>query len=195
MHHDAFGQLIYDQAAQLWRGRIPLPHLATYGAGQTHPLLPPADELFRTGSFPLTIQDEQGYGPSAQQAAALTFLHDNEEAVCRALAVALLKSSRAHRHWSDRLKKYRNSRVWGWAARWLIGEEYQSAEELRADVRCAGVEISALYVGVYAYVGFRFAAPWEYENGLSVVYHPDKGAIWGDARALHCVEEVETIDE
>jgi hypothetical protein len=188
MHHEVFGEILYDEEDAVWRGRCSLPAFAEYGR-------PPCDvpdepdEDFRRGVFPLTIRDESGAGPSPRQANAFRFLLQNEAEVCRAVAAQLLASYRLGRDWEERLKKYRDAPLLGRVVGWLIGKEAQTPEDLKPAARCAGVEVATLSAGEYAYLGFAFDTTWEIEHGLVVVYHPQKGAPWGDATALGSVTD------
>src|SRR5262249_57400529 len=127
------------------------------------------------------MQDETGAGPSLQQANTFQFLLQNGSDVCRAVVAELLGLYRRERSWVDRLDRYRPVPGLGRLIDWLVGEECRTPEDLKPFVRCTGLEISSAAAGGYAYLGFSFetAWGWEIEHGLSVVFHPVKGAWWG----------------
>jgi hypothetical protein len=187
MHHAVFGEVVYDEEDG-WRGRCSLPAFAEYGRPPCYVPAEP-DEDFRRGIFPLLVRDEAGAGPSPRQVNAFRFLRQNEGAVCRVVAAQLLASYRLGRDWEGRLKKYRGVPLLGRVVTWLLGKEVQTPEDLKLYARCVGVEVATESAGEYAYLGFSFATTWEPEHGLVVVFHPEKGAHWGDATALSAVAD------
>ncbi len=188
MHHEVFGEILYDADDFVWRGRCSLPAFAEYGRPPCY--LPDGpDEDFCRDVFPLTVHDETGAGPTPEQVNAFRFLLGNEAAVWRAVTAQLLASYRLGRDWEGRLKKYRDAPLLGRVVRWLLGQEARTPDDLRPYARCVGVEIDTLTAGKYAYLGCAFNTTWEPEHGLVVVYHPDKGAHWGDATALASVPD------
>src|SRR5207302_7557158 len=136
MRHDAFGDITYDQDDQVWRGRCALPVFAAYGRPPCDTLPDEPDADFLQGLFPLTIWDYTGHGPSPQQVEGWHFLRQHEPAVCLAVMRALLESYGADRGWVERLKKYQDSRLFGGVVRWIIGQEFETPEDLKPAVRC-----------------------------------------------------------
>jgi hypothetical protein len=193
MHHDGFGEIFYQEDDQVWLGRCHLPAFAEYGVPADGALEEPNADL-RDGFFPLTIQDPAGGGPSVPQANAFRFVERNEQDVCRAVMSGLLECYRSYYGpvwaWA---KERRRSWLLGWLARWLLEGEHTCPEDLKPVVRCTGVELSSLYRGDYAYAAFQFdtADGLDVEHGVSVVFHPEKGASWGDASAIHYIEEAD----
>jgi hypothetical protein len=196
MNHEVFGEITYDADDYVWRGRCRLPVFAAFGKPPCHVVLEePADD-FRKGVFPLSIDDDTGAGPSPQQVSGFRYLVDNEADVCQPVMAALLESYRALHAWVERVKPYRDSRLWGWLARWVVGvsEQYQAPDDLKPAVRCTGVEVSSLSAGAHAYLGFTFDAEWVIEHGVAVVFHPTHGTSWGDATALASLTEAGNLD-
>src|SRR5438067_1579785 len=130
MHHEVFGEVLYDPEDAVWRGRCCLPAFAEYGRPPCNVPAEP-DEGFRRGAFPLLVRDEAGAGPSPRQANAFRFLLQNEAAVCQAVAAQLLASYRLGRDWEARLKKYRAAPLLGRVVTWLLGKEVQTPEDLK----------------------------------------------------------------
>lgn len=190
MHHDAFGEISYQEDEQAWLGSCALPTFAEYGRDSENAVLPELDDNFRKGLFPLTIQDDMGSGPSSQQANTFRFLRQNETDVCRAVMAELLTCL------TESLGSQRTGGILGWLQR-RFGYELKTLEDLRPNVRCIGVEFSSSFVGEYAYVAFYFETIWGWENehGLSVVFHPEKGTFWGDGSALQYIEEADNLNE
>jgi hypothetical protein len=191
MHHEVFGEISYDPDSPSWHGTCALPAFAEYGR-EPNKLTVDDDENFRNGIFPLSIQDYRGTGPTAQQANAFRYLQQNELAVRQVVLTELLASYHAQQGWA---KPEGRSRFWGRVMRWLGAKPYETIEDLKPAARCTAVEISAFYVGDLAYLGFYFASTWEVEHGLTVVYHPEKGAFWGDGIAIADINEADNLDE
>jgi hypothetical protein len=192
MHHEAFGEIRYDPNSPAWEGTCALPAFAEYGREPYHIELDEPDENFRNGKFPLTIQDYTGKGPSVQQANSFRHLQQNEQAVRKVVMTELLASYLAERGWAKLDTQWP---LWGRFVRWLVGKQYETIEELKPAARCIGVEVSTLCVGDLAYLGFNFAAEWEYEHGLAIVYHPVKGAFWGDGTAISSITEADNFND
>jgi hypothetical protein len=184
MQHDLFGEITYDADDQLWHGRCSLPSFAQYDTDLADDDDELPEEEFRRGLFPLQIQDETGRGPSSEQEQAFRYLQENEPEVCRAVMSEVLASATAFMG--------KPGCAWGWARRLAQGP--QTLEDLRTALRCTGVEVSALHLGGYAYLGVEFLAYWEIEHGLAVVYHPQKGTFWSDATALSSIDEADNLD-
>ena len=55
------------------------------------------------------------------------------------------------------------------------------------------VIFSTLHAGGHAYCGFSFETDWEPEHGVTVVFHPEKQAFWGDRSALDDVSEADNL--
>ncbi len=187
MHHNVFGEIVYDEAAQAWTGACALPVFAEYGRPQpdNHMLSVPSPDFAR-GLFPLQIQDNERSGPTAQQANAVRYVREHEADVCRAVMTQLVEACDMKSGPIAWLQKRRESRWWSWLAR-LVGPEYKTPEDLKPAVRCIGLEVSSAFAGDYAYVAFHFETIFgtEGDHGLSVVFHPEKDVFWGDAMAIH----------
>jgi hypothetical protein len=192
MHHDVFGEIRYDPDGPWWQGTCALPLFAEYGREPCSITLQDTDENFRKGVFALTIQDDDGKGPSVQQANAVRYLQQNEQTVRQVVMTELLASYHEHRGWAklDTLWP-----LWGRFVRWVVGKPYETIDELKPAARCIGVEVSTLYVGDVAYLGFNFDAEWKYDHGLAIVYHPVKGAFWGDGIAIGNIIEADNFND
>lgn len=83
---------------------------------------------------------------------------------------------------------------WNRIVRWVAGKQFETIEDLKPAVRCIEVEVSTLHSEDTAYLGFAFSADWDYEHGLAVVYHPTKGAYWGDGIAITNITEADNFD-
>jgi len=197
MHHDVFGEILYNQDDLGWIGQCALPAFAEYGKEPTENLiLAEPDPRFARGVFALTIPDGSGAGPSARQANAFRYLLDNEQQVCLAVMTALVEACNMYGGPIAWLQQRRNSPLWGWLAR-LVGPEYKTPEDLKSAAQCTGVEVARHAVGDYAYIAFYFATIWgiEMEHGLSVVFHPEKGTSCGDASSIDYISEADNLDE
>jgi len=190
--HETSGEIDYDPDVPGWNGKCVLPAFAEYGCAPHHVLLDEPDEDFRQVVFPLTIQDYTGSGPSVQQANAILQLRQNERVVLRVVITELFASYRAERGWTNLEAQWP---FWRRLVHCLIGKPYETIEDLKPATRCLAVEVSTLYLGDTAFLGFEFAAQWEYEHGLAVVYHPAKGAFWGDGIAITSITEADNINE
>src|SRR2546423_2259616 len=184
VNHSLFGEIVYHCPDVQWTGRCRLPTFAEYGREANGALEDPNAD-FRQGAFPLTIQDDEGSGPSPEQESAFRYLTEHEPQVCQIVMTELLARYRSESAGWDWLRQ-RRSRAARWVAKWVLPPDYKTTDELRPVARCTGVEISAESTLVYAFVAFSFetADNMEVEHGLSVVFHPQKGAIWGDASAI-----------
>jgi hypothetical protein len=185
MNHLVFGEIVYSKHDTQWTGRCRLPTFAEYGREANGSLEEPDADL-RQAIFRLDIQDYEGNGPLPEQENVFGYLMEQEPQVCRIVMTELLAMYR-HHYGSWAWLRNRKSRAAKWVARWLLPPDYKTADDLRPVVRCTEVEISSASTRVYAFVAFYFetADYMEVEHGLSVVFHPQKGAIWGDASAIH----------
>jgi hypothetical protein len=190
MWHSDFGEIEYDRNGPYWVGTCKLPAFAEYGR-DPHSMLNEPDEAFRSGVFPLKIQDYTGVGPSERQVHAFRHLLQDEPSVCREVMTDLLESYLESRDWARTNTRWP---FWNRIVRWAAGKEYETIEELKPAARCIGVEVSSLCLGEDAYIGFEFAADWEIEHGLAVVYHPTNGAFWGDGTAITDIDEADNFD-
>src|SRR5262245_8512729 len=126
MHHDVFGDIVYNREDQEWTGWCSLPAFAQYGrlAADNHRLSEPPPE-FERGLFALSIQDESGGGPSNEQANALRHLVEHETEVCQTVVAELVKACDQQGGLLRWLNQRRQSRLWGWLAK-LAGPEYKT---------------------------------------------------------------------
>ena len=186
MHHNILGEIDYDVDLRAWTGACALPVLAEYGRLEpdNHNLLKPTPE-FNRGQFPFELLDETGEGPTPQQANAIRYVREHETDVCRAVVTQLVEACHHYGGILAWLQQRRESRTWGWLAR-LLGPEYKTPEDMKSAVRCTGFVVSTAFDGEYAYLAFHFETIFviESDHGLSVVFHPEKEAFWGDGLAL-----------
>jgi Ankyrin repeats (3 copies)/Domain of unknown function (DUF6985) len=163
MNHDVFGPISYKMRDQVWIGKCSLPRFAEYGSNPDEGQFWASEgDDFRQERFGLTIRDTTGDGPTKEQTNSFQYLKQNEAQVCEAVGAALLESAN-----------------YG-----VDPPRYHAAADLKPIARCTGVEFSTEHIGTHAYCAFSFDNIWEMEHGLAIVYHPDKGASWGDSTAL-----------
>ena len=191
MWHNVFGEIEYDRKDPHWEGTCKLPVFAEYGREPHSIVLDEPDDAFRSGVFPLRIEDYTGDGPSERQVSAFRHLQREEQSVCREVMTELLQSYLESRGWARTDTRWA---LWNRIVSWAAGKEYETIEELKPAVRCIGVEVSALCLGEYAYIGFDFAAEWDDEHGLAVVYHPTNGTFWGNGIAIGDITEADNFD-
>src|SRR2546427_5172490 len=89
MTHPLFGEIVYHRSDVQWTGRCRLPTFAEYGREANGSLEEPNAD-FRQGAFPLTIQDDEGSGPSPEQESAFRYLTEHEPQICQAVMTELL---------------------------------------------------------------------------------------------------------
>jgi hypothetical protein len=170
MREETLSDFHHDPARGCLVGHRPLPSLAGYGArpaegSQRLKRLPPEEHPGK-GFFRVELRDEERVGPTPEQERALAHLLEREEEVCAAVLGAVLEAHRA---------AYEDCHV---------DRRVRSVRSLKALVRCAGVEVARRHLGGQAYLGFHFYTDWPCERGLCVVFHPQRGAWWDDARGL-----------
>jgi len=184
VRHDVFGEIEYNADDQAWTGSCPLPVFAEYGKSDS--LLSEPSPDFARGIFAFTVQDETGAGPTAPQASAFRYLREREKDICHAVMMELIEAVDMRGGWIRWLQQRRASRLWGWMAR-LAGPEYTAPDDLKRAVRCTSFEVSGQSVGDYAYIAFYFETIFglEVEHGLSVLFHPKRETLSGDASAIH----------
>jgi len=184
MNHPVFGEIVYSKHDSQWTGRCRLPTFAEYGREDNGSLAEP-DAVFKQGLFELTLLDASGNGPLPEQENVYGYLMEHEPQVCQAVMIELLTAYREYYGNFDWIRR-RQSRFARWITKWALPPHYTTTDELRLVVRCTGVEISSDSTLVYAFVGFHFktADNMEVEHGLSVVFHPQKGAVWGTRSAI-----------
>src|SRR5262249_4468290 len=126
MHHDDFGEIVYDADLRAWTGWCALPGFAECGRAESQAnfLSTPTPELGR-GQFPLEIRDEDGSGPTLPQANAIRYVREHEADVCRVVLGHLVEACDMKGGPIVWLQERRDSRLWGWLAR-AVGPEYKT---------------------------------------------------------------------
>jgi hypothetical protein len=202
MQHNLFGKVSYSKNDHRWTGLVALPALAQFGKDlpTDYCYVPDPNPEFCRGLIPFKIQDATGDGPSPAQENAFRFLVENENDVCQAVMIEVLKAYPVICHgpldwlvtW---LRKYRESRVWGWLAR-SLRPECKTPEDLKQALRCSGVEFSVLHLNSFAYVAFSFDTIWYEtdEEGFAVVFHPKLGTWWGDGGTIGEIIEADNLE-
>jgi hypothetical protein len=202
MQHDVFGDISYNKDDHEWTGLVGMRALAQYGKNlpKDYCFVAEPNPEFHRGLFPFKIQDATGDGASFAQANAFRFLLENENDVCRAVMLEILKAYPEICHGSmdwlvTWLRNYRQSRVLGWVAR-LLRPECKTIEDLKEAVRCNGLEFSVVHLNTFAYVAFYFDTIWyeTHDQGFSVVFHPNRGTWCGDGCALGDIIEADNMD-